>query len=147
MQLVRWNPWREINSLQHQFNTAWDDFFIPGLRHGNEELAGRWNPVVDVYENESHITIKAELPGIDKNNLALDVKGRVLSLRGERQADTDEEKDTACRRERFFGHFERSFTLPTEVDPQTIRADYKDGVLTIEVPKPEKQQPKQITIH
>lgn len=147
MQLVRWNPWREISSLQHPFNTAWNDFFYPGFRHGNGESAERWNPMVDVYENESHIILKAELPGIDKSNLALDVKGRVLRLRGERRESTDEGKDTARRRERFFGRFERSFTLPMEVDPETIRADYKDGVLTIEVPKPEKQQPKQITIH
>ncbi len=147
MQLIRWNPWREINRQQHPFNTIWDDFFYPGFRQGSEERAWSWNPVVDVYENDAHFVIKAELPGMDKNNLALDVKGRVLSLRGERREDTDEEKDTARRRERFFGRFERSFTLPTEVDPETIRADYKDGVLTIEVPKPEKQQPKQITIH
>ena len=106
-----------------------------------------WNPVVDVYENESHLIIQAEVPGIDKNNLSLDVKGRVLRLRGERQEESDGDKDTAHHRERFFGRFERSFTLPTEVDPQTIRAKYKDGVLTIEVPKPEKQQLKQITIH
>jgi len=147
MQLVRWNPWREINRLQHPVNTAWDDFFYPGFGHGNEERAWRWNPVVDVYENESHFVIKAELPGIDKSNIALDVKGRVLNLRGERREETDEEKDIARRRERFFGCFERSFTLPTEMDPEMIRADYKDGVLTVEVPKPEKQQSKQITIH
>lgn len=147
MQLVRYNPWRESNRLDHQFNRVWDDFFYPSFRHNNEEPDGCWNPVVDVYENESHIIIKAELPGVDKGNLSLDVKGRVLSLRGERRSDTDEEKDSAHRRERFFGSFERSFTLPAEVDPENISADYKDGVLTIEVPKPEKAQPKQITIH
>jgi len=147
MQLVRWNPGRESNRLEHRFNTVWDDFFCPSLRHGNEERVWRWNPVVDVYENESHIIIKAELPGVDKSNLSLDVKGRVLSLRGERRADADGEKDTMHRRERFSGSFERSFTLPAEVDPEKISADYKDGVLTIEVPKPEKAQPKQITIH
>lgn len=147
MQLVKWNPWREINRLPHPFNTVWDDFFFSRVDADNIESARRWNPVVDVYENESHFIIKAELPGIDKSHLDLDVKGRVLSLRGERQADKVEETDTARRRERVFGRFERSFTLPTEVDPETIRAEYKDGVLAIEVPKPEKQQPKQITIH
>jgi len=147
MQLVKWNPWREINRLPHQFNTVWDDIFYSSLRPDNGESAGCWNPVVDVYENESHFIIKAELPGIDKSHLALDVKGRVLSLRGERRVNEEEEKDTARRRERIFGRFERSFTLPMEVDPETIRADYNDGVLAIEVPKPEKQKPKQITIH
>ena len=147
MQLVRWSPLREMNSLHRHFNSVWDDFFTPGLLHDVKVPGGSWNPAVDVFEDEARITIKAELPGIDKNNIALDVKGRVLSLRGERRDEAGEEKDTAYRRERFFGRFERSFRLPMEVDPETIRADYKDGVLTVEVPKPEKQQPRQITIH
>ena len=146
MQLVKWNPWREINSLERRFNSVWGDYF-PAISTISTETSQSWNPVVDVYENESQITIKAELPGIDKDNISLDVKGRVLNLSGERQDDRTEESETACRRERFFGRFERAFKLPYEVDPEKIRADYKDGVLTVDVPKPEKQQPRQITIH
>ena len=147
MQLVKWNPWREMNSLERKINSVWDDFFLPVTPRINTEQSRSWNPVVDVYENEAQITIKAELPGIDKDNISLDVKGRVLSLRGERQDDRTEDNETAYRRERFFGRFERAFSLPYEVDPEKIQADYKDGVLTVEVPKPEKQQPRQITIH
>jgi len=145
MQLVKWSPWREMNSLDRHFNSIWDDFFYPGMRHGLKEK--NWHPAVDVYENESHIIIKAELPGIDKDDVSLDVKGRVLSLSGERRENVDAERDCAQRRERFFGRFERTFTLPTEVNVDKIHAEYKDGVLTIEVPKPEKEMPKQITIH
>lgn len=145
MQLVKWNPWREMNTLDRHFNAIWDDFFYPGIRHGLKER--NWNPAVDVYEKESHIVIKAELPGIDKDDVSLDVKGRVLRLSGERRNDAEVEQDKAQCRERFYGRFERAFTLPAEVDAEDIRAEYKDGVLTVEVPKPEKALPKQITIH
>jgi HSP20 family protein len=123
-----------------------DDFFYPINRDEVELSMGNWNPVVDIYDNDDNIVIKAELPGIDKEGIEIDVKGRVLTLKGERSSENEVKDDNYYRRERTFGKFERAFTLPADVDPDKIKADYKDGVLKIDIPKPEEQKPRQITI-
>jgi HSP20 family protein len=106
-----------------------------------------WNPAVDVYDTDNTVVIKAELPGIDKKDLSIDVNGRVLTLKGERSGDNEVKEEKYYRKERFHGKFERSFTLPDDTDPEKIQAEFKDGVLKIEVPKPEEKKPKQITVH
>jgi HSP20 family protein len=124
-----------------------DDFFLPRTTTEDGSLTWGWNPVVDIYDNEDHIVIKAELPGVSKKDIEIDIKDRVLTLKGERSADNEVKEDNYYRRERTYGRFERSFTIPANVDPDKIKADYHDGVLKIEVPKPEDQKPKQITVH
>jgi len=115
---------------------------------GDEELSTwSWRPFVDIYDNDNNIVIKAELPGIDKKDIVVDVKDRFLTLKGERSSENEVKKDKFHRRERTYGKFERVFSLPMEVDPDKIKADYKDGVLKIDIPKLEKQKPKQITVH
>ena len=147
MNLVRRNPWGNMFTLQNRMNHFFDDASYPVFK-GDEELAMcNWNPVVDIYDNEDNIVIKAELPGIDKKDIVIDVKDRVLTLKGERSLDNEVKEENFYRRERAFGKFERAFTLPTDVDSGKIRADFKDGVLKIDIPKPEKQKPKEITIH
>ena len=147
MQLVKWNPSRDLFSLNHRIDSLFNDFFYPG-DHYNEELsASNWNPVVDIYEDDDTIVIKAELPGVDKKDINIDVKDRVLTLKGERSTDKEVKEDCFYRRERYFGKFERSFTLPTNVDPDKIKADFKNGVLKLDIPKPKEREPKQITIH
>jgi HSP20 family protein len=147
MNLVRRNPWGNMFTLQNRMNHFFDDASYPVFK-GDEELAMcNWNPVVDIYDNDNNIVIKAELPGIDKKDIVIDVKDRVLTLKGERSLDNEVKEENFYRRERAFGKFERAFTLPTDVDSGEIKADFKDGVLKIDIPKPEKQKPKQITIH
>ena len=146
MQLVRWNPIRDMFSLSHRMNHMFDDFYSPAFKTG-ESSAWNWNPVVDYYDNEKNIVIKAELPGIDKDNIIVDVKGRFLTLKGERSSENEVKEEKYYRRERAYGKFERVFALPAEVDPDKIRADYKDGVLTIDIPKPMEQKPRQIAVH
>jgi HSP20 family protein len=124
-----------------------DDVFYPINRDEVELSMGSWNPVVDVYDNDDSIVIKAELPGIDKEGIEIDVKDRVLTLKGERSSESEVKDDNYYRRERSFGKFERAFNLPADVDPDKIKADYKDGVLKIDIPKPEEKKPRQITIH
>jgi HSP20 family protein len=124
-----------------------DDGFYPINRDEVELSMGSWNPVVDVYDNDDIIVIKAELPGIDKEGIEIDVKDRVLTLKGERSSESEVKDDNYYRRERSFGKFERAFNLPADVDPDKIKADYKDGVLKIDIPKPEEKKPRQITIH
>ena len=147
MDLIRWNPARDLFSLQGQMNRMLDDFFVPSKRVDNGASLWNWNPAVDIYDNDEHIIIKAELPGIDKKDISVDVKDRVLTLKGERNSDKEVKEDKFYRRERFYGKFERAFTLPAAVDPDSIKADYTDGVLKIEVPKPNGYKPKQIAVH
>ena len=147
MNLVRWNPWREMPALQRQFNRFFDDpFFRSGRMDGETDL-GMWNPVVDLFEKDDHFVIKAELPGVKKDDIKIDLKDRILTLSGERSYDNEAKEENYYRKERIYGKFQREFTLPADVDAEKIQAEYKDGVLSIEVPKPAEQKTKQVTIH
>ena len=147
MELVRWNPRRELFGLHNSINRMFNDFFSPTVSTDEALSVRGWNPVVDIYENEENIVIKAELPGVAKKDMTIDVKGRVLTLKGERSTDNEVKEDNYYRQERSYGKFERAFALPEEVDLEKINADFKDGILKIDIPKAEKSKPKQITIH
>lgn len=147
MQLMKWTPFREMMNIPSHFDSLFDDFFYPSRRLGREAGEWNWNPVVDVYEDEHNIVLKAELPGVDKEQVTVDVEDGTLTLKGEKAAENQVEEDKYHRRERFYGRFQRSFRLPADVDLDKIKAQFKDGVLRIEVPKPESQKPKQITVH
>ncbi|MGA7145359.1 MAG: Hsp20/alpha crystallin family protein [Desulfobacterales bacterium] len=147
MELIRWNPMREMFNVRRQMNHWFDDAFSPMARDDAKLSLWDWHPVVDVYDNDENIVIKAELPGIDKKDINIDVKDGVLTLKGDRSWDNEVKKDKYYRRERSFGRFERAFQLPVDVDPGKISADYNDGILKISIPKPEEQKPKQITVH
>lgn len=147
MHLIRFNPMRDLFSRRNRMSQIFDDFGSP--THGSDETMSVWNwkPLVDIYDNDENIVITAELPGINKENIKVDVKDRVLTLKGERLSENEVKEDSYHRRERVYGKFERAFTLPVEVDPEEIQADYKDGILKINIPKPKEQKPKQVTIH
>ncbi len=149
MELVRWNPWGNRMALRSNFDRLFDEFFAaspyPGTR--GENLTGSWNPAVDVFEADATYVIKAELPGIDKKDISLDVSDGVLTLKGERKHENEVKEETYYRREMSYGSFQRSFRLPSDVNAENIKADFKDGVLRVEIPKPEARQPKQITVH
>jgi len=147
MNLVKWNPWREMPTLHNRINSLFDDPFFRIGRLSDEESMGMWNPAVDLYEKDEHFIIKAELPGVKKDDIKVDLKDRVLTLSGERTYDNEVKEENYYRRERSYGKFQRAFTLPAEVDPEKIKAEFKDGVLQIEVPKPENKKAKQVTIH
>ena len=147
MQLVKLNPVRDMFGLRNRMNHIFADLLYPINRDEGELSMGRWNPVVDIYDNDDSVVIKAELPGIEKEDIEIDVKDRVLTLKGERSSENEVKDDNYYRRERCFGKFERAFTLPADVDPDKIKADYKDGVLKIDIPKPEEKKPRQITVH
>jgi HSP20 family protein len=147
MNLVRWNPWREMNTLQNRFNHLLADSFFQPSRSEDDLSLGTWHPVVDMYDEDDRIIIKAELPGMEKKDISVDVKDQVLTLRGERKYDHEVKEEKYYRRERAYGKFQRAFSLPADVDSENIKAEFKDGLLKIEVPKPEKQKPKEIAIH
>ena len=147
MDLIRWRPTRDFLSMREQMNRMFDDFFAPAKSGANGDSLWNWNPAVDVMDGENSIVITAEVPGVDKKDITVDVKDRVLTLRGERSSDNEVKEEKFYRRERVYGKFERSFSLPAAVDPDQINATYADGVLKIEVPKPEQSKPKQISVN
>jgi HSP20 family protein len=147
MELIRWNPMREMFNFRHQINHFFDDAFGSIDRDDAKLSLWDWHPVVDVYDNDENIVIKAEIPGIEKKDISIDVKDGLLTLKGERSHDNEVKNNKYYRRERSFGRFERTFQLPVDVDPEKISADCKDGILKIDIPKPEEQKPKQITVH
>ena len=147
MELVRWNPMRDLFSTRHPMNRLMDDFFLPGHPVSREAFSRDWHPSVDIYDEDDSIVLKAELPGIDKDHIEVDVKDRVLTLKGERTLDNEVKDDNYYRRERSFGKFERRFTLPVNVDANDIKAEYKDGLLRVDIPKPVAEKPRQITVH
>ena len=147
MNLVRWSPWREMTTFQNRINRFFDDDFFPALRFDNELGMGSWRPVVDIYDEGDTIVIKAELPGVDKKDIEVDLKDHVLTLKGERHYENEVKEDNYYRKERASGRFNRSFTLPVDVDTERIQADFKDGVLKIDIPKPEEKKPKKVTVH
>jgi HSP20 family protein len=146
MNLVKWNPWKEMNILPYRLHRLFEDPFFQTGRIEDDGL-GSWNPLVDLYEKGDLFVIKAELPGMEAKDITIDVKDRLLTLSGERSYDNEVKEDNYYRRERSYGKFNRVFTLPAEVDADKISATFKDGVLTLEVPKPEKIKSKKVTIH
>ncbi len=149
MAIVRWEPFRDLVGLQDRMNRLFDESFRGLTRGAAEEdwaLGGTWAPAVDIYEQEGHIVLKAELPGVDPHDVDIRLENNVLTLRGERKVDNDVTRDNYHRVERAYGAFTRSFTLPTVVDQEHIKADYKDGVLKVTLPKREEAKPKQISI-
>ena len=147
MNLVKWSPWREMPTLQNRFNRLFDDPFFRVGQMDDDAGMGLWNPAVDLYEKDDHFMIKAELPGVDKKDIKIDLQDRLLTLSGERTYDNEVKEENYYRRERSYGKFQRAFTLPADVDSDKIKAEFKDGVLQIEVPKPEEKKAKQVTIH
>ncbi|MBW2707256.1 MAG: Hsp20/alpha crystallin family protein, partial [Deltaproteobacteria bacterium] len=136
MNLVKWSPWREMPTLQNRFNRLFDDPFFHVGQMDDDAGMGLWNPAVDLYEKDDHFMIKAELPGVDKKDIKIDLQDRLLTLSGERTYDNEVKEENYYRRERSYGKFQRAFTLPADVDSDKIKAEFKDGVLQIEVPKP-----------
>jgi HSP20 family protein len=146
MDLIRWNPWNEMSLIRNRINSLFTDPFPPGIA-GGERWQTTLNPAIDIYEKDDTLVIKAELPGMDKNDIQLDVKNDVLSLRGERKHEEEVKEDRFYCKEISKGSFMRSFSLPEGVDAEKIQAEFKDGILTVEVPKPESHKPKQITVN
>ena len=150
MAIVRWEPFRDLVSLQDRMNRLFDESFrARGGGSGQEDdwaLGGSWAPQVDIYEHEGNIVLKAEVPGIEPKDVDIRVENNVLTLRGERKLDQQIKRESYHRVERAYGTFSRSFTLPNVVDTERIKAEYKDGVLRVTLPKREEAKPKQIQV-
>jgi len=147
MDLIRWNPMKEMASLRERMNWLFDDSLFRSDRRSKEVDGGVWLPTVDMFEKDDRLVIKAELPGMDKKDIALDLKNGVLTLSGVRQHENEVKEENVYRREMSYGKFVRSFTLPADSDADQIKAVFNNGLLTIEIPKPEQHKPKQISVN
>ena len=144
MAMVRWEPVRDLLTLQDRMRGM-----LEGSYRGDEDwaLGGSWAPAVDIYEKDGNIVLKAELPGLDPKDVDVRVENNVLTLRGERKFDNEVKRDSYHRVERAYGTFTRSFTLPNVVDTANIKADFKDGLLHVVLPKKEEAKQRQIQIN
>jgi HSP20 family protein len=144
MAIVKYNPLRELRSMQEQMSRLLD---IAWGRDSGEELReGVWQPAVDIFENNEAVIIMAELPGVDQHDIEVKVEDATLMIRGERKPDSSLHRENYHRIERYHGPFQRVFALPPAVDREKIQAACDKGVLTITLPKKEEIKPMQITV-
>ncbi|MGB7970441.1 MAG: Hsp20/alpha crystallin family protein [Candidatus Deferrimicrobiaceae bacterium] len=147
MAIVRWlDPFRDLSVIQDRMNQIFEDALARS--RGREEglRTGMWTPAVDIYENNDFVVVKAELPGVEKDRISVEVKEGILTLRGERGFDNELKKESYHRIERSYGSFQRSFSLPVSVDQENVTARFQNGVLEVQLPKKDQVKPKQIEV-
>jgi HSP20 family protein len=147
MAIARWDPFRDVAALQDRINRIFNESFGRSRDLDDEVSLYDWRPPVDIYETADGIVLKIELPGVNKEDVSVEVKDNVLTLKGERLLDPEIKDEHYYRKERSFGKFNRSFSLQESIRPDSIKASFKDGVLTVEVPRAEEEKPKQITVN
>src|SRR4029450_8589226 len=148
MALVRWEPVRELTSIQNEMNRLFNTFFdtpTPGNGGSGGKLR-RWIPAVGLVETEDHFVLKADLPGLTEADVNVEVEDNVLTLSGERKAEHEDKREGYVRVERSFGSFRRSLTLPEGIDPEAVQASFDNGVLEVRIPKPEERKPRKVAI-
>ncbi len=144
MTIVRWEPLRELGSLQTEMNRLFNTAFEgPATGNGGNR---RWTPAMDLVETEDHFVLRADLPGMSESDVTIELEDNVLTVAGERKAEHEEKREGFYRVERAFGRFSRSLTLPKGIDPEGVTAQFGSGVLEVRVPKPEQRKPRKITI-
>lgn len=142
MNIVRYDPFREIRSLQNEVNRLFS-----GVTSDREDfLGGEWMPKVDVFENKDNLVLEAELPGMKREDFELSFENNVLTLKGERRFEKKEESDNYHRIERGYGSFARSFTLPQTVTAEGANAEFENGVLRVSLPKREETKARKIEV-
>ena len=147
MDMTVWNPFKEMENMLDRYTQA-TGRGLQGIGSIDASLGiADWSPTVDIEENDDNYTIRADLPGVPKDDIKVSLEKGVLSISGEKRVDKETGKGTKHHRtERFRGSFSRRFTLPATIDADKVNADYKDGVLTLSVPKVESEKPKAIEI-
>jgi len=142
--ITRWDQSRGL-TLQDQVNRLFEDNLFTRDRSGHADLA-TWAPPVDIYETENELVLRADVPGLQDKDIDVRVENNTLTIRGERKFEKDVNEDNYLRIERSYGSFTRSFSLPNTVSSESIRAEYRNGVLTLHMAKREESKPKQIKI-
>jgi HSP20 family protein len=148
MALIRWEPVRELNTIQSEMNRLFNTFFEASTP-GNGGTLGPtrpWIPAMDLVESEDDFVLRADLPGLSESDVKIELEDNVLTISGERKAEHEERKEGYYRVERASGSFSRSLTLPEGVNPEAVSARFDEGVLEVRVPKPEQRKPRKVAI-
>jgi HSP20 family protein len=145
MALIRFRPFsQDLTDIQTQMNRLFDSFMgQPGTSDAPERV---WAPAADMYETKNEVVVTAELPGLTEKDIHVSITGDQLTIQGERRGESDVQDASHYRRERWFGKFVRTFSLPMPVDTAQIKATYRDGVLTVKLPKSEEIKAKEIKV-
>ena len=141
--IARLEPFRGLSSLQDQFNRLFNESF---RTHSEESALTSWAPAVDIYETPNELVVKADLPDVNEKDIDVRVENNLLTIRGERKFEKSVSEENFLRVERTYGAFSRSFSLPNTVNPEAIGAEYKNGVLTVTLPKREESKPRQVKV-
>jgi HSP20 family protein len=145
MALIRWEPVRELGTIQNEMNRLFNTFFdTPGAANGTTYR--RWIPAMDLVETENNFVLKADLPGLSEADVNIELDDNVLTISGERKSEHEDRKAGYYRVERSYGSFRRSLTLPEGVEAEAVTATFDKGVLEVTVPKPAQQQPRKVQI-
>ena len=146
MAIVKWDPFRDMITLRDRMDRLFEDS-LNRFRGGEEDMThSTWSPAVDIYETAENIIIKAEIPGVNKKDISVEVKNDSLYLKGERKFEKELKEENYHRMERSYGSFSRVFSLPTSVEQDKIKAKFKHGVLQISIPKLEEEADKSVNI-
>ena len=146
MTIVRWEPLRELSTLQNEVNRLFNTVFDTPATGGSTGSLRRWMPAMDLVETQDHFVLRADLPGLTEQDVNIELEDNVLTVSGERRAEHEDQKEGYHRVERAFGSFSRTLTLPKGVDAEAISASFDKGVLEVRVPKPEARKPRRISI-
>jgi len=141
--IARLEPFRGLSTLQDQFNRLFNESF---RNHPEESALTTWAPAVDIYETANELVVKADLPDVNEKDIDVRVENNLLTIRGERKFEKSVSEENYLRVERTYGSFSRSFSLPNTVNPEAIGAEYKNGVLTVTLPKREESKPRQVKV-
>lgn len=142
--IARWEPFRGLSTLHDQVNRLFSDTLF--RTQGEDSSLTSWSPSVDIYETHDELVVKADLPDLNEKDIDVRVENNLLTIRGERKFEKSVSEDNYLRVERSYGSFSRSFSLPNTVNAEAIRAEYKNGVLTVTLPKREESKPRQVKV-
>jgi len=143
--IARWEPFRGLSTLHDQVNRLFNETMFQG--RGDESALTSWAPAVDIYETPNELVVKADLPDMQEKDIDIRVENNLLTIGGERKFEKNISEDNYLRAERSYGSFSRSFSLPNTVSTESIHAEYKNGVLTVNLPKREESKPRQVKIN
>jgi len=146
MAVVRWDPFQGLITLQDRMNQIFEQTLARSRGDREGVMASAWSPPVDIYETAESLVLRAEFPGLSKEDIDIQVRDNRLTLKGERRHEKEVKQEKYLRVERVYGTFQRAFALPTDIQPDKIRATFKDGVLEVNIPKAEAAQPKHIKV-
>lgn len=145
MAVIRWDPTRDLSMLQGEMNRLFNSVFDSPTGNG-QAATRRWIPAMDLLEEEDHLVLRADLPGLSEDDINIELQEGVLTITGERRLENREKQDGYFRVERAHGNFARALQLPDGIDPDAITAEFDRGVLEVRIPKPEERKPRRVSI-